>query len=370
MKNKQSCCICCCAKNEHDFINRWLEYHINIGISHFYLLVDNIYDTQNPYSINDLYKDKVTLVYADKNYAIKNNILENKDSINSNILIHKLLNTLFPLVKEDWIALCALDNYIYLYKNIDNFLTCINEENSMCSQIIMPWINIANLDNNNISNFPLDLGYNTYYHTPIHSCQAIIKTLNLSHIHNNSHFFITKSETQIIYINNSYKLMPKELNTQLIFKLSFNYWQPFINKGIIDKFNSPFIIHIFLRNYEEILIKDCLSWKKDNKDVNLKNFLLFKTHKINSHLTNRSLYISKINNYYFFKLKLKMFNNINLFSKNSNIYYEQLVNDILKKNFIDIIIYKKWKNYIKKYVDYYFKTKVILKYDKIPSISV
>ena len=65
-----------------------------------------------------------------------------------------------------------------------------------------------------------------------------------------------------------------------------------------------------------------------------------------------------------------MFNNINLFSKNSNIYYEQLVNDILKKNFIDIIIYKKWKNYIKKYVDYFFKTKVILKYVNIPSITV
>ena len=55
---KQTCCICCCIKNEHDFINRWLEYHIKIGISHFYLLVDNVYDEQEPYIIDKKFKDK------------------------------------------------------------------------------------------------------------------------------------------------------------------------------------------------------------------------------------------------------------------------------------------------------------------------
>ena len=370
MEKKQTCCICSCIKNEHDFINRWLEYHINIGISHFYLLVDNLYEIQKPYIINDLYKDKVTLVNADKNYAIKHKILENKDSKNSNILIHRLINTLVPLVKEDWVALCALDNYIYLYKNIDDFLTCINKENSKCSQIIMPWINIANLDNNDISNFPLDLGHNTYYHIPVKSCQSIIKTSNLSHIHDNSHFFITKTEKQIIYINNSYKSMPNELDTQYIFNLSSNYWQPLINKGEINIFKSPFIIHIIIRTYNEILIKDCLSWKKDNKDLNLKNFLLFKTNKINSHLSCRSAYLYNINKYYIFKLKLSNFQHINLNDKNSNIYYQELIHELLNINAIDIETYEQWKSYIKQYVNFYFKTRTKLTYDKIPSIIV
>ena len=34
-------------KFEHDFINQWIEYHLEIGFSHFYLLIDNIFEEQN-----------------------------------------------------------------------------------------------------------------------------------------------------------------------------------------------------------------------------------------------------------------------------------------------------------------------------------
>ena len=30
------------VKYEHDFINQWLEYHLKIGFSHFYLIIDKI----------------------------------------------------------------------------------------------------------------------------------------------------------------------------------------------------------------------------------------------------------------------------------------------------------------------------------------
>ena len=367
MKNKQSCCICCCAKNEHDFINRWLEYHIKIGISHFYILIDNLYETQDPYNINEEFKEYVTLVIADKNYAIKHNInLDNKKINHSNVLIHKLYNTLFSLVKEDWISMCALDNYIYLYKNIDDFLTCIYEENPNCSQIIMPWINISNLLDNNIDNFPLDLGYSKYFHIPVKSCQAIIKKSNLKEVHINSHTFISKSKSQIIYLNNSYKSMPSILDTFHIFDLSSNYWQPLVNKGLVEQFKSPFIIHNIIRNYDEVIIKDSLSWKKNNKFLDLKNFLEFKSKKINSHLTCRTAFLYEVDKYYSFNLKLPRFQTINLIYKNTNIYYNRLIKNLmLSTGQVNIDTYYNWKIKIKNYILNYLNTKTKLNLEDI-----
>lgn len=363
---KQTCCICCCIKNEHDFINRWLEYHIKIGISHFYLLVDNIYDKQEPYIIDEKFKNKVTMVLADKNYAIKHNIKQcGKHVNNSNIEIHKLYNTLFSLVKEDWISMCALDNYIYLYKNIDEFLTCIHNENSKCSQIIMPWINIANLLDNNVENFPLDLGIEKYYHLPVKSCQCIIKKSNLKELNINSHTFISKTPNQVIYINNSYKLMPSILDTHYIFNLSNQYWKPIVDKGLVESFKSPFIIHNIIRNYNEVLIKDCLSWKKHNKFLNLKNFLEFKSNKIDSPLTFRCAYLYNVDKYYPFNLKLSRFQNISLESKNTNKYYNKLIDDILNKNNIDINIFYNWKTKIKKYNIFYSQNRKKLNFKDI-----
>ena len=363
---KQTCCICCCIKNEHDFINRWLEYHIKIGISHFYLLVDNVYDEQEPYIIDKKFKDKVTMIIADKDYAKKHNInIDIKQHNNNNIVIHKLYNTLFSLVKEDWISMCALDNYIYLYKNIDDFLTCIHNENSNCSQIIMPWINIANLLDNNIENFPLDLGIEKYYHLPVKSCQSIIKRSNLKEININSHTFISKTQNQVIYINSSYKLMPNILDTQYIFNLSLGYWKPIVDKGLVESFKSPFIIHNIIRNYNEVLIKDCLSWKKYDKFLNLKNFLEFKSNKIDSHLTCRSAYLYEVDKYYVFNLKLSRFQDINLESKNTNIYYDKFIEDILNKNKIDINVFNNWKTKIKKYNIFYINSRKKLNFKNI-----
>ena len=29
-----------CIKNEHDFINQFIEYHYKLGVDHFYFLID------------------------------------------------------------------------------------------------------------------------------------------------------------------------------------------------------------------------------------------------------------------------------------------------------------------------------------------
>ena len=41
------------VKNEHDFIEQWIEYNISLGIEHFLVLVDNIFYEQKKYDICD-----------------------------------------------------------------------------------------------------------------------------------------------------------------------------------------------------------------------------------------------------------------------------------------------------------------------------
>ena len=57
---KYNTAICLLCKNENDYINEWLEYHINIGIEHFYIY-DNMSDVPIKNSINSDFIDKCTI---------------------------------------------------------------------------------------------------------------------------------------------------------------------------------------------------------------------------------------------------------------------------------------------------------------------
>jgi hypothetical protein len=53
MNKKYYISICLLAKNENDYINEWLEWHLNLGVEHFY-----IYDNDSTIPlINSINKD-------------------------------------------------------------------------------------------------------------------------------------------------------------------------------------------------------------------------------------------------------------------------------------------------------------------------
>lgn len=59
---KYNISICLMIKNDHEYIQEWLNHHRSIGIEHFY-----IYDNESTPPYNNL-GDDVTLIYWDENY--------------------------------------------------------------------------------------------------------------------------------------------------------------------------------------------------------------------------------------------------------------------------------------------------------------
>ena len=58
------------VKNEHDYLNQFIEYHLKLGFTFFYIMIDDISYKQDSYDsyINDEYKQYIK-------YIIINNIL-------------------------------------------------------------------------------------------------------------------------------------------------------------------------------------------------------------------------------------------------------------------------------------------------------
>jgi hypothetical protein len=52
---------CLLAKNENDYINEWLQWHINLGVEHFYIY-DNESSTPLVNSINSNYLPYCTII--------------------------------------------------------------------------------------------------------------------------------------------------------------------------------------------------------------------------------------------------------------------------------------------------------------------
>jgi hypothetical protein len=312
------------VKNEHDYINQFLEHHINIGFEFFYIIVDNLAYTQLNYmdTIADEFKDKIQLFYLDTSNVTqsswKNNALNNH--INYCIYIQYFNSTIFPLIDSEWICVNAVDSFIYFNNiTIDEFFNNISED---VDQIAIPWLVLLNSDDTNNEDFLHNM--DNYYNMP-HShtfvCAKKSKVLGLTRI---DHFFLTKKQKQIIYlpINNTYiETSDKDL-VSIVFP-----------KSIFDIQSIPsssvFAIHVMLRNYDEFVIKDYFSWKVINETNRCALEKLIKNLDFDSYRATSKSYrcdlifvnAEKINNC---KLNIQ-----NYKYKNTKKYTELLINDLL-----------------------------------------
>lgn len=110
---KYNTAICLICKNENDYINEWLNYHINIGVEHFYIY-DNMSDTPIINSIKKEYLDKCDI--KDWNVTVKEH---------GNIQIQCYNNCICYHNKESkWIAFIDADEFINIKdnSNINDFM--------------------------------------------------------------------------------------------------------------------------------------------------------------------------------------------------------------------------------------------------------
>jgi hypothetical protein len=318
-------------KYEHDFLNPWIEHHINIGFTHFYLLIDNITKLQLDYIIDEKFKDKVSLFNCDKN----DDLLSNSDK---SIIMHNNLNTKIytqNIIKEDWVIAIGIDQYMYLNGNtIQEYIYNINE---LCSQIVIPWsLCVFNKNDNTYSNFLENINnYHIGYNTGYGHANGLMRTSNLSEILIDSHFCVSKTETQSIYILNEYFEMPSRPNTWGI----FNIIQDKLNNILFEDLQIG-TFHIMLRNINEIFIKSYFYWNFDKLEEAMNKLAYsIKNNTYDNLLPLKRIYninSNKVN----IKLKFKNLESINTSTYYDNLIMEHLVNYNITKDEYDIWKYK------------------------------
>lgn len=317
-------------KYEHDFINPWIEHHINIGCNHFYLLIDNLTQLQLDYVIDDKFKDKVSLFNCDQSDNIPNSGIGFAMHVNLN---YKIYNQ--NIINEDWVIAIGIDQYMYLNGNTIQEYLYNNNINDSCSQIVVPWsLCIFNKNDNTYNNFLENINnYNITYNNIRGHSNGLMRTSNLSEILTDSHFYISKTSTQTIYIVDEYFEMPSLPNTWDIFNIVNNKLNNILFKDLqIGTF------HVMLRNINEIFIKSYFYWNFDRLDEAIKDLAYSIKNNINN-LSSLRRHYTVNSNQFDIKLKFK-----NLESVNSSTYYDNLIMDQLVKYNVTKDEFDNWKH--------------------------
>lgn len=117
-------CILTVIKNEHEYLDEWITYHLDLGIDHLFIFED--IDSDSHKEICDKYVDKVTLgsVLNVLNDAQKQEAKELKQTKKWNaqhLYFRNTINYIKQLSKYDWCFIIDNDEFITLENNSDKF---------------------------------------------------------------------------------------------------------------------------------------------------------------------------------------------------------------------------------------------------------
>jgi FkbM family methyltransferase len=341
-----TCAIITMVKYEHDFINQWIEYHLKIGFSHFYILIDNLgIRRQSDYQIEEKFKQYVTLIDCTQDTLVKHwgNSLPawHHSGFVHNLLNHEIIDT--NIITQDWVAAIGIDQFMYLNGTpVPDFLKTIEES---CAQIIIPWtLAIYNNKNHKHDNLMENIdSYTCQYNSMVGHSNGFIRTSNLEAINGNSHSFISKTNEQSIFIVDEYFTMPKELETWDVFDIACNKLK---KKSLNEISISSF--HFIIRNVLEVFIKSFFVWGCANVGMNplIPNIrsntidlnLICRMHNLNnegniSNLNNEGINTSNYNIVY---PKLEIMN--------SDSQYKSIIDEDLEKCNISVEEFNCWIN--------------------------
>ena len=118
-------CILTVIKNEHEYLDEWIKYHLNLGINHIFIFED--IDSDSHKDICDKYGDKVSLncidiVLDDYNKKITKEFKLSKKKNPQEIYFPKGLMRIKKNYQYDWCFVIDVDEFITPYKPISDVL--------------------------------------------------------------------------------------------------------------------------------------------------------------------------------------------------------------------------------------------------------
>lgn len=332
-QKKQTIAMFTHIKNEHDFINQWIEYYITLGINHFYIGIDNSTTTQDEYILDESLKEKVTFFYIEK---MKINIPFDVTSKAAEYLKN---------IKEDWVIISAPD--MYYYNNGKNFVDLINSVKEECGQIILPNIFVYNSCHDKYDNLLENI--NKYKYRHVSMINTIVRTKEIKRILAGGHACFLKNKN-ISKIEGEYKNYTNRINIPLITKEMLKKTKEYKN---IHDYKNGFYLHFNLRNIDEAFIKDYFQWVGEYKfveNINMfKEIITCKDFKNFKNILVRKRCLNLINskNMKYFDESLKL---PSLKLKNKTNHYDKLINIILKEANISKEEYSEWKKSLIEYL--------------------
>ena len=135
-------CVFTVIKNEQEYLDEWIRYHLNLGIDHLFIFED--LNSESHKDITDKYADKVTLekiinIFSDKDIP---HILFKKQHKKS--VQHSYIQTGLKYLQEkydyDWCFVIDVDEFITLENDSDNLKDILNLYNKY-DAIVLQWKN-------------------------------------------------------------------------------------------------------------------------------------------------------------------------------------------------------------------------------------
>ena len=250
-------------KNEHAYINQFIEYHLKLGFSYFYLIIDNL-------DINNIQEDYNLVIKEEfKSYVKLYDVRDGNGCDNHASLLEYFDRSILPEINEDWVLTLGCDSFLYLDgMKVDKYVEKVEKEHSEIFQILFPMYLLYNIYNNDCMNL-FDLLGEKIITTQSYYMYSMGKVNNIKNISLSSHFYSSRTETNNIYFSNNSlfnKFNNKDLTIKdLLLKCFFDIFD--------DNHTKFFCFHFYLRYCDEIFIKDLLNWnsikskKKDIKNI-------------------------------------------------------------------------------------------------------
>lgn len=342
-QKKQTIALWCHIKNEHDFINPWIEYYITLGVNHFYIGIDNSISIQDEYILHESLKEKVTFFYIEKMKVMNAMTV----TINS--------SKYFKNIKEDWVIMAAPD--MYYYNNGKNLVDLINSTKEECGQIILPNIFLFNSSDSNQDNFLQNIS--KYKYNRANMINTIVRTKCFKNINAGGHTCSLKNKN-ICKIECEYKEFThannhvKEVAADMAKKTA-----PYTN---INHYKNGVHLHFMLRSIDEAFIKDYFQWtgeysfniniQRFKKLITCKDFNKYRNILLSTNLESKrckalinSKKFSLASQYFNEKLKIP-----SLKLKNETKKYDKLINILLKEANLSKEEYSEWKKSLIEYL--------------------
>ena len=235
---------------EHNYINYFVEYHINLGFDKIYILIDNSTTLQDEYIIyNEEYKKKIEF-FDIRDYSDESDLCLLENCTHKSAYVHKILQKIYRIkMVEDYTILLGIDSFLFLNNlTIQSFFEKykIGED---ISQIFFKWINIFNhtynseynlLDNINSPNKIKN--YNYHYFT-LGNRKLVINPSGNSH-----HYDLNENRNG--WFNNSIYNIDKNDNFNTILnKIGNDTNEENTKIGCIYHFMMRDIIDLFVKSY-------------------------------------------------------------------------------------------------------------------------